>query len=79
MSTDISGFTAWSSVREPSQVFELLESIYANFDTLAEQKGVYKVETVSRRIVLAQCLCMHTCLTPIRLCFRRSVTAMLLL
>jgi hypothetical protein len=25
---DIAGFTAWSSVREPSQVFTLLEKIY---------------------------------------------------
>lgn len=29
---DISGFTAWSSIREPSQVFILLENIYRNFD-----------------------------------------------
>ena len=29
---DIAGFTAWSSVREPSQVFTLLETIYRAFD-----------------------------------------------
>ena len=29
---DIAGFTAWSSIREPSQVFILLENIYRNFD-----------------------------------------------
>ena len=28
MFADIAGFTAWSSVREPSQVFTLLESVY---------------------------------------------------
>ena len=28
MFADIAGFTAWSSVREPSQVFTLLEKIY---------------------------------------------------
>ena len=29
---DIVGFTAWSSTREPSQVFELLETVYHAFD-----------------------------------------------
>lgn len=29
---DIAGFTAWSSIREPSQVFILLENIYRAFD-----------------------------------------------
>lgn len=29
---DIVGFTAWSSVREPSQVFLLLETVYHRFD-----------------------------------------------
>ena len=43
---DISGFTAWSSVREPTQVFTLLESIYRTFDSIAKRRGVYKVETV---------------------------------
>jgi hypothetical protein len=40
------GFTAWSSQREPHQVFKLLETLYAEFDTLASQRGVFKVETV---------------------------------
>ena len=31
---DICGFTAWSSVREPAQVFTLLETLYAAFDKL---------------------------------------------
>jgi Adenylate and Guanylate cyclase catalytic domain len=43
---DISGFTAWSSAREPSQVFVLLESIFHEFDVIAKRRGVYKVETV---------------------------------
>ena len=30
------GFSAWSSVREPSQIFLLLESLYAEFDALAK-------------------------------------------
>ena len=29
---DISGFTAWSSAREPSQVFTLLETVFSSFD-----------------------------------------------
>ena len=32
MFADIAGFTAWSSVREPSQVFSLLETVYRAFD-----------------------------------------------
>lgn len=32
MFADIAGFTAWSSVREPSQVFILLETVYRSFD-----------------------------------------------
>jgi class 3 adenylate cyclase len=43
---DISGFTAWSSTREPSQVFTLLETIYHEFDTIAKRRRVFKVETV---------------------------------
>ncbi|CAB9526669.1 Receptor-type guanylate cyclase gcy [Seminavis robusta] len=43
---DIAGFTAWSSVREPSQVFTLLETIYQNFDFLAKQYGIFKIETI---------------------------------
>ena len=43
---DIAGFTAWSSAREPPQVFMLLESIYGAFDKIAYRHGVFKVETV---------------------------------
>lgn len=43
---DISGFTAWSSVREPAQVFTLLETVYRAFDMIAKRKKVFKVETV---------------------------------
>lgn len=46
MFADISGFTAWSSVREPSQVFTLLETIFHSFDTIAQKSKVFKVETV---------------------------------
>jgi class 3 adenylate cyclase len=43
---DISGFTAWSSTREPTQVFTLLETIYRAFDEIAKRRRVFKVETV---------------------------------
>jgi len=43
---DIAGFTAWSSSREPTQVFTLLESIYSSLDKIARRTKVFKVETV---------------------------------
>jgi class 3 adenylate cyclase len=46
MFADIVGFTAWSSMREPSQVFTLLETIYHEFDVFAKRRRVFKVETV---------------------------------
>jgi class 3 adenylate cyclase len=46
MFADISGFTAWASTREPSQVFQLLETIYGAFDEIARRKQIFKVETV---------------------------------
>ena len=35
-----------SSCREPVAIFKFLEALYQNFDDLAEQHGVFKVETV---------------------------------
>ena len=43
---DIEGFTAWSSTREPAQVFVLLQTVYQAFDTLAKRRKVFKVETI---------------------------------
>jgi class 3 adenylate cyclase len=43
---DLVGFTAWSGRRTPSEVFELLETLYAAFDKIAEKRGVFKVETI---------------------------------
>ena len=40
---DIVGFTAWSSVRDASQVFLLLESVFHKFDIVAQQRRVFKV------------------------------------
>jgi Adenylate and Guanylate cyclase catalytic domain len=39
----IAGFTAWSSVREPEQVFTLLETLEKAFDELATKRKVFKV------------------------------------
>ncbi len=46
MFADIAGFTAWSSEREPAQVFQLLETTYRAFDLVAKGLGVFKVETI---------------------------------
>lgn len=44
--SDISGFTAWSSTREPSQVFALLQALYQAYDRIATRLHVFKVETI---------------------------------
>jgi len=46
MFADIVGFTAWSSERDPSQVFELLEKVYGEYDLEAKRQGVFKIETI---------------------------------
>ena len=46
MFADLVGFTAWSSTREPSQVFFLLESVFSAFDKIAQRRRVFKVETI---------------------------------
>mmetsp|Transcript_94 Transcript_94/g.267 ORF Transcript_94/g.267 Transcript_94/m.267 type:complete len:1155 (-) Transcript_94:417-3881(-) len=46
MFADVTGFTAWSSEREPSQVFMLLETLFSALDVLAKKRRVFKVETV---------------------------------
>jgi class 3 adenylate cyclase len=53
MFADVVGFTAWSSVREPVQVFTLLETLYGAFDKIAEKRRVFKVETVGDCYVAA--------------------------
>eukprot|EP00980_Cylindrotheca_fusiformis_P000042 scaffold14_cov130-Cylindrotheca_fusiformis.AAC.12 len=50
---DIAGFTAWSSAREPQQVFILLENIYGALDTVANRYAIFKVETVGDCYVAA--------------------------
>jgi Adenylate and Guanylate cyclase catalytic domain len=43
---DIAGFTGWSSERQPTQVFRLLENLYYAFDRIAKERRVFKVETI---------------------------------
>lgn len=43
---DIAGFTSWSSTRDPSHVFTLLQTLYKSFDELAKKHKVFKVETI---------------------------------
>jgi len=50
---DVVGFTAWSLVREPSQVFSLLEAVYGAFDQIAEKHRVFKIETIGDCYVAA--------------------------
>ncbi|KAG7370377.1 adenylate/guanylate cyclase [Nitzschia inconspicua] len=45
MVTDLVGFTAWSSEREPAQVFTLLETLFNAFDAIAKKRNIFKVET----------------------------------
>lgn len=51
--TTKTGFTAWSSEREPKDVFTLLETLYGAFDKLANKLGVFKVETIGDCYVAA--------------------------
>lgn len=44
--SDIAGFTAWSSTRDPTQVFILLQTVYQAFDRIAKRRKVFKVETI---------------------------------
>ncbi|CAB9505432.1 Receptor-type guanylate cyclase gcy [Seminavis robusta] len=46
MFADIKGFTAWSSSRQPSDVFTLLETIYHEMDAIAKIRKVFKIETI---------------------------------
>ncbi|CAB9510360.1 Receptor-type guanylate cyclase gcy [Seminavis robusta] len=43
---DLVGFTSWSSTRDPVQVFSLLETLYGAFDSIANRRRIFKVETI---------------------------------
>jgi class 3 adenylate cyclase len=42
---DVVGLEEWSSIRDPSEVFTLLEALYGAFDAIAMRSDVYKVDT----------------------------------
>ena len=50
MFADIAGFTAWSSEREPKDVFALLETLFRAFDKIAKKLGVFKVRLHKRNV-----------------------------
>lgn len=49
MFADIAGFTAWSSEREPSEVFNLLETLVA-FDQVTKKPGGDDLRLLCRRV-----------------------------
>lgn len=53
MFADMAGFTKWSSMREPVQVFRFLETVFAKFDELGESRRIFKVESVADCYVAA--------------------------
>jgi hypothetical protein len=46
MFADMVSFTEWSSMHSPEDVFYLLETLFLEFDKLAEQMGVFKLGTI---------------------------------
>lgn len=46
MFADIVGFTSLSEHLQPSQIIELLNSVYSNLDQLAEMHGIEKIKTI---------------------------------
>jgi class 3 adenylate cyclase/predicted negative regulator of RcsB-dependent stress response len=46
MFADIVGFTSLSEHLPPSQIIELLNSVYSDLDELAEQHGIEKIKTI---------------------------------
>lgn len=53
ISYQIVGFSAWSSEREPTQVFRLLETLYQSYDEVAANMKIFKVETIGDSYVAA--------------------------
>ena len=70
-----------ASVREPQQVFSLLETLYAAFDEIAGRRRVFKVETIGdcyvRYLVevltyIVRCCCLRQ-LTFVNFCLSLRV------
>jgi len=43
---DLTGFTKWASTRQPEMVFQLLGTVFKEFDAVASKRIVFKVETI---------------------------------
>ena len=50
---DITGFSSWSSQREPGEIFTLLQTLYHDFDMIGKEMKVFKVETIGDCYVAA--------------------------
>lgn len=46
MFADLVGFTSWSANHEPEEVFHLLETIFFEFDKIAQRLNVFKLGTI---------------------------------
>ena len=46
MLADIVGFTEWSSNHNPEEVFHLLETLFFEFDRIANKMQVFKLGTI---------------------------------
>jgi class 3 adenylate cyclase len=44
--SDIVGFTTISSNASPTEIMDMLDSLFSHFDVLCERHGVYKLETI---------------------------------
>lgn len=52
---DMAGFTSFCATRTPSEVFDLLETVYAAFDKVAAKRKVFKVEVRPPHSPSTQC------------------------
>lgn len=55
------GFSSWSSERDATQIFQLLEGLFSGFDTIARGCGAFKIESVGDHyIAVCKFACRHT-------------------
>ena len=59
MFADIVTFTEWSSKESPENVFYLLETLFLEFDEVAERLGVFKLGTIGNNLLRALCFCFQ--------------------
>ena len=64
LTSNFSDFTAWSSTRDPSQVFILLQTVYQAFDEIANRRGVFKVLKEEKSFFNQTILQLTRCLFP---------------